>query len=347
MPASFVSDSILAISNNTLSTTQNHIAWIEEEMSPYFLGLNQDEVDALSLLVLSLDKLENLQKVTLIDREERLMIAQLCSDGSIYDAIQDIPQHPLQYAEITTSFSPLPDSNNLLEVLRCDFAAPTDSVQPPLNAPLPPGTAEEIKRCVMRDAADLAEDRIDSVIEVFTSSNVEYVLKSPAERVARVVRSYIETQNNGGIYLQVEGTEYRESRISFGVTNPPHAGFLQQVLEVFKRLRVSVKRAYHLSVHNGLTPYFLANFYVTTKDNQIIAEESDLYKNLRRELYSTQITSTTAPGYTRLIKSGVMSGPDSTLISAIITFCHTNLAHNAPEVFDLDTIGLAYHRNLG
>jgi len=129
------------------------------------------------------------------------------------------------------------------------------------------------------------------------------------------------------------------------VTNPPHAGFLQQVLEVFQRLGIGVRRAYHLSVTNGLTPYFLATFYVKPRDKSELHEDTAIYTNLKRELYSTQITSTTAPGYTTLIKSGIMSGPDSTLISALIGFCHTNLAHNAPEIYDRDNISRAFHNN--
>ena len=159
---------------------------------------------------------------------------------------------------------------------------------------------------------------------VFGSSNMDYVLTSPPVRVARVMSIYIETQNNSGIHLKLEPTEYKESRVSFGVTNPPHAGFLPQVLEVFQRLDIGVERAYHLRVVNGLTPYFLATFYVTPNDDSKLSEDSALYAKLKQELYSTQITSTTAPSYSTLIKSGIMSGPDSTLISALISFCHTN-----------------------
>ncbi|MEH6456509.1 MAG: NAD-glutamate dehydrogenase domain-containing protein, partial [Cocleimonas sp.] len=169
------------------------------------------------------------------------------------------------------------------------------------------------------------------------------VLKSPAERVARVMRIFIATQLNSGIYLNIEPTEYKETRVSFGVTNPPHAGFLTQVLEVFQRLEIGVRRAYLLSVTNGLTPYFLATFYVKPRDKSDLNEANPLFINLKREMYSTQITSTTAPSYANLIKSGIMSGPDSTLISAFIGFCHTNLAHNAPDVYERENITRAFH----
>jgi len=341
-----VADTILSNLTDYHARSNANLDWIKQEMSPYFLNLNKDEVEALTLLTISLDKLETLEKVTLVDREERLMIAQLSTTGSIYHTTQDLPDKPLSYAEITTSFNPLPDSDVALEVLRCDFklldeAGDADREQ----APLADTVRDEIAAFVKKDFPDFSDERIHGVISVFSTSNLDYVLTSPPERVARVMRTYISTQLNSGIYLNVEPTEYKETRVSFGVTNPPHAGFLQQVLEVFQRLGIGVRRAYHLSVTNGLTPYFLANFYVKPRDKSELTEDSVIYTNLQRELYSTQITSTTAPSYATLIKSGIMSGPDSTLISALVGFCHTNLAHNAPDIYDRDNIARAFHNN--
>lgn len=343
---SSVADSILTNISEYRSQADANLDWIKQEMSPYFLNLNKDEVEALTLLTISLDKLPTLEKVTLVDRDECLIIAQISTTGSIYHTTQDLPDKPLQYAEITTSFNPLPNCENSLEVLRCDFKTENQLANAEINqAPLPASVRDEIAAFVKKDFPDFSEERIDSIISVFSTSNMEYVLSSPPERVARVIRTYTSTQLNSGIYLNVESTEYKETRISFGVTNPPHAGFLQQVLEVFQRLDIGVRRAYHLSVTNGLTPYFLANFYVKPRDKSMLSEDSALFSNLKRELYSTQITSTTAPSYATLIKSGIMSGPDSTLINALAAFCHTNLAHNAPEIYERENIARAFHNN--
>lgn len=341
-----VADSILDNLTAYRSQADANLEWIKQEMSPYFLNLNKHEVEALTLLTISLDKLETLEKITLVDREERLIIAQLSKTGSIYRTIQELPDKPLSYAEITTSFNPLPDNEQALEVLRCDFKLLNESSSSQAGqVSLSAAVRDEIAAYVQKDFPDFSQKRIDNVISVFTTSNMDYVLTSPPERVARVMRIYISTQLNSGIFLSVEPTEYKETRVSFGVTNPPHAGFLQQVLEVFQRLEIGVRRAYHLSVTNGLTPYFLATFYVKPRDKSDLNEDSAIYTNLQRELYSTQITSTTAPSYATLIKSGVMSGPDSTLISALVGFCHTNLAHNAPEIYDRDNIARAFHHN--
>ena len=339
-----VADTILTNLSAYRSQADANLEWIKKEMSPYFLNLNKEEVEALTLLTMSLDKLELLKKITLIDRESRLMIAQLSSKGSIYRTVHDLPDKPLSYAEITTSFNPLPGTDVSLEVIRCDFKQ-LDEVNDTKQdgETLQSSTREELASQIKKEYPKFSQKRIDGTIDVFTSSNLKYVLKSPIERVMRVIRIYIETQFNSGIYLNIEQTEYKETRVSFGVTNPPHAGFLTQILEVFQRLEIGVRRAYLLSVTNGLTPYDLATFYVKPRDKSELNEANPLFTNLKLELFSTQITSTTAPSYANLIKSGIMSGPDSTLISAFIGFCHANLAHNAPDVYEREGITRAFH----
>ena len=339
-----VADTILTNLSVYRSQADANLEWIKKEMSPYFLNLNKEEVEALTLLTISLDKLESLEKITLIDRVSRLMIAQLSSKGSIYRTIHDLPEKPLSYAEITTSFNPLPDSDLALEVIRCDFMQlDDDDDSKQKQGPLENSIRKEIADVIQKDYPNFSKQRIDGVIDVIYTSNPQYILKSPTERIARVMRIFIETQLNSGIYLNIEQTEYKETRVSFGVTNPPHAGFLTQVLEVFQRLEIGVRRAYQLSVTSGLTPYFLATFYVKPRDKSELNEANPLFINLKRELYSTQITSTTAASYANLIKSGIMSGPDSTLVAAFIGFCHANLAHNAPDVYERESITRAFH----
>lgn len=338
-----VADAIQTTLVGYQSQAEKNLVWIQQQMSPYFLNLNRAEIDALALLTVSLDKMHRLEKITLLDRPEQLMIAQLSSEGSIHRTISELPEKPLQYAEITTSFGPLPGSTHPLETLRCDFQCTAESIQlEEASAVLPEDVRQEILEYVKRDSKLISQHRLEGVLDVFTSSCMDYVRTSHPERVARVIRLYLATQTNGGIYFNIEDTEYHESRISFGVTNPPHAGFLQQVIEVFQRLDIGVRRAYHLSVTNGMTPYFLATFYVKPHDESDLLIDSRRCANLKRELYSTQITSTTAPSYIQLIKNGVMSGPDSTLITAMIAFCHTNLAHNAPQIYERDNISRAF-----
>ncbi len=322
-----------------------NLNWLKSEMSPYFLSLNKEEMDALSLLTLSLDKLDTFERLSLINREERTMLAQISTTGSIYRALHDLPEKHLSYAEITTSFSPLPSSEHALEVLRCDFDEGEIVIDPDKAPKLPKKVSDDILKHLTKRLPDYDEARLVKLLSIFSASNEQYVLTSPAERVARVMELYISVQQGGGVSLSVDTTEYKEYRVSFGVANPPHSGFLSQVLEVFQRLGIGVRRAYCLSVTNGMTRYFLSTFYVKARDKTPIDPGGDLHDRLRLELYNTQITSTTAPGYHKLITNGVMSGPDATLVTAFIGFCHTNLAHNAPEIYEREGITRAFHNN--
>ncbi len=54
-----VADTILTNLSSYRSQADANLEWIKKEMSPYFLNLNKEEVEALTLLTMSLDKLEN------------------------------------------------------------------------------------------------------------------------------------------------------------------------------------------------------------------------------------------------------------------------------------------------
>lgn len=324
----------------------NNISWLKNSMSPYFLRLNQDESDALSLLSLSLHNMEKFNRLTLVDRPECLMLAQVDEKGSLYHTLHDLPLRNISYLEITTSFDPMPGSDKYLEVMRCDFS-PTAEVPGlhDLDVDIPELLTQQITEAMALLDSDFDLTLIPKLLDTLWRNDEEYVRVSPADRVARLLHLYHETESNGGIYLRRETTNHEEYRISFGVTNPPHAGFLAQLLEVFQRLNISVKRSYALTIHSGISPCFLSTFYVKPRENQPLNAGSPLYSLLKRELYNTQILSTGATSYKQLVETGMMQGNDATLVSAIIGFCHTNLAHSAPDIYDLESIMPAFHNN--
>ena len=333
------------VSHSTQQLSSN-LSWLKQQMSPYFLRLNQDETDALSLLALSLHNLETFKRLTLVDRPDCLMLAQVDEKGSLYQTLHNLPQRNIAYLEITTSFSALPNSDKNLEVMRCDFS-------PEIEAPITEENSTEVPKVLLEKITaamaildeDFDLDKLPTLLHTLWLSDEEYVRVSPADRVARLLHLYHQTETNGGIYLRRETTEHEEYRISFGVTNPPHSGFISQLLEVFQRLNISVKRSYALTIESGLSPCFLSTFYVKPRENQPLNAGSPLYASLKRELYNTQILSTGATTYKRLVETGMMAGNDASLISAIIGFCHTNLAHSAPDIYDLENIMPAFHNN--
>lgn len=324
----------------------NNIDWLQHSMSPYFLRLNQDQSDALSLLALSLHDMEKFNRLTLVDRPECLMLAQVDERGSLYHTLHDLPLRNIAYLEITTSFDVLPNSDKYLEVMRCDFSPTAET--PPMNGEaieIPELLTQQIIEAMVTLDSNFDPKLIPGLLDTLWRNDEEYVRISPADRVARLLHLYHQTETNGGIYLRRETTEHEEYRISFGVTNPPHAGFLAQLLEVFQRLNISVKRSYALTIHSGISPCFLSTFYVKPRENQPLNAGSPLYARLKRELYNTQILSTGSTSYKQLVETGMMGGNDATLVSAMIGFCHTNLAHSAPDVYDLDGIMPAFHNN--
>ncbi|PID45387.1 MAG: amino acid dehydrogenase [Proteobacteria bacterium] len=331
-----------------LSTQQlaDNISWLEHSMSPYFLRLNQDQQDALSLLALSLGDMEKFNRLTLVDRPECLMLAQVDEKGSLYHTLHDLPLRNISYLEITTSFDPLPNSNEYLEVMRCDFNTSDETTLTNRSDVVPP----ELITQQVTDAMTVLDPEFDTtlvpeLLETLWQNDEEYVRISPADRIARLLYLYYQTENNSGVSLRREATDHGEYRISFGVANPPHAGFISQLLEVFQRLNISVKRSYALTIQSGLSPLFLSTFYVVPRDEQTLDEDGSLYASLKRELYNTQILSTGSASYQKLVETGLLTGNDATLVSAMIGFCHTNLAHSAPDVYDLDGIIPAFHNN--
>ena len=173
-------------------------------------------------------------------------------------------------------------------------------------------------------------------MEILWLNNHDYVLNSSLRRVAKTLWLHQQTIRHEGIFIKlepaddVEGFE-NESRLFFGVGNPPEENFLSQVMEVFKRLNVSIERAYGLTISNGIHPYFLSTFYVTAAGGQRVEEGSDLYNRLKEELYNTQILRSSSQTYRELIPTRLASGTDASLLSAIIGFCHTNVLLTSPN----------------
>ncbi|RVU83359.1 amino acid dehydrogenase [Leucothrix sargassi] len=327
---------------------ERNIDWLKQQMSPYFLRLNQDESDALSLLATSLHNLEKYRRLTLVDRQNCLMLAQLDEKGSLYKTLHKLPLRKITYLEITTSFNALPDSDKNIEVIRCNFNSSRHSTDEEAleSQDVPAETIESTTEAMklLDEGFDLST--IPTLLQSLWKTDPAYIKLSPAKRIARLLRLYTNTEENGGIYLRRETTRHDEYRISFGVTNPPQAGFVVQLLEVFQRLNISVKRSYAQTFDHELSPSFLATFYVKPRDNAPLNAGSPLFASLKRELYNTQILSTGATSYKALVETGLMTGSDATLISAMIGFCHTNLAHSDPDLFDLENIRPAFHNNL-
>lgn len=350
-PGQQVIDQIQAIIQESCSRTDSNLAWLQQAMHPFFFSFNRAEPDALAVLVESLYRIHRLPYIRLADRPKHMLIAQNGVPNSIYNTLSSLPKRDnLSYSEINTSLLRLPNSDYFLEVLRFDYNALSDAEVAAALAKddqsLPVGIKEKIEDNLRIHAPNFDTSQTDRLVKLLWINNPDYVHVSHPERLARVLDLYQKTQAHGGIHLDIDPIDNavngETNRVLFGVSNPPQRDFLLQVFEVFKRLKIGVKRTYTITLSNGIFPTFLASFYVQPRHGAVLENGNELFQALQDELYNTQIISSDSTSFNALVTTGIMSGMDATLIKALITFCHTNLAHNKPDQFDPEVVQRAF-----
>lgn len=350
-PGQQVIDQVQATIQESCSRMDSNLGWLQQAMHPFFFSFNRAEPDALAVLVESLYRIHRLPYIRLADRPERMLIAQNGVPNSIYNTLSSLPKRDnLSYSEINTSLLRLPNSDYFLEVLRFDYSAMSDAeVAAALAADdqqPPAGIKENIEDNLRVHAPDFDTSQTDRLVKLLWINNPDYVNVSHPERLARVLDLYQKTQAHGGIHLDIDPIDNavngETNRVLFGVSNPPQRDFLLQVFEVFKRLKIGVKRTYTITLSNGIFPTFLATFYVQPRNGAVLENGNELFQALQDELYNTQIISSDSTSFNELVATGIMSGTDATLIKALITFCHTNLAHNKPDQFNPEVVQRAF-----
>ncbi|GAB4275191.1 MAG: NAD-glutamate dehydrogenase [Deferrisomatales bacterium] len=330
------------------SKSLENLEWLHAHMNPYFFITMKEESDAIVNLAAGLHTLTRERRIILADQERKLIQACLNLPGSLYRSLKGIQERSISYAEFTHSYHPIPGAGHELEIQRFEFdRRPHEEIAraapPKVARPLRTAVARAMRR--MYPDYDFAE--LDRALGLLWLNNEHYVRISPPERVARILWLYQQGRRHDGLFLDVENTEdvvhHRESRLLFSVGNPPEKGFLAQTLEVFHRLDIGVRRAYCLNISTGVHPYFLGTFYVTTRRDELVQKDSELFRTLKTELYNTQILPTTGRIYTDFLADRLMTGEQASLTNALIAFCHTNLAHNQPDRYDLGEIKRAFY----
>ncbi len=351
---------ILAEIQQTISknnqNTANNLTWLATAMHPFFFTFNQDEIEALAMLANGINRIDKLPYIRLADRPERLLLAQAGITNSLHSTLKHLPKRDnLLYAEINTSLKPLPDNHHSLEILRFDYTLQSDTdiaaaIEAGAGEQLPQSIIEAVSAAAAHDyTPNFGRPQLEELLKLLWVNNQDYVRVSHPERLVRVMDLYRSTKANNGIHLDIqplqrsEGTEV--ARVLFGVSNPPQHDFLLQVIDVFKRLNIGVKRAYVMTMSNGVYPNFLASFYVNPRDGAALDKGSERFQQLQAELYNTQILSSDSASFHNLVETGLMDGPDATLVKAMISFVHTNLAHCYPERFDPEGIQRAFHNH--
>ncbi|MCD6429759.1 MAG: NAD-glutamate dehydrogenase [Deltaproteobacteria bacterium] len=322
---------------------QVNLAWLQVNMNPYFFLTMEEYHDTLDLLVAGLDTLGLNRHLLLADREELLITAGLSQAGSIYQTLTRLHEKPT-YAEITHSYGSLPGSEVVLEIQRYEFKQVSSrEVRAAKNVKLPYGLLKKVDLELCRLYPEYNFSKLRSGLTLLAINNADYLKVSPPERVARLLWLYQQGCRYDGLYFAVEeavdACDHPETRILFSVGNPPGHGFLEQVLEVFHRLEGRVCRAYCLEIATGVNPHFLGTFYLE-KCSRL---GPDFYQRLKRELYNTQILANKGSLYRQYVLGDLADGEELLLIKAMVAFCHTNLAHSQPDVYDLSEVRRAFH----
>ena len=345
------SQDVLSSINKNCGQVNESLVWLKENMHPYFFLSMQNEKDALAMLAYGLFGMSSNRRMILSDRENKLILAGLSSPGSFYENLQTVSDKPISFVEFTDSKVKLLGTEQYLEVYKYEFDRKKHSKIASAETPqIPDEVKESVSAALRQYYPDFDLSQKEKLLEILWLNNQDYVLDCSLRRVAKTLWLHQQTIRHDGIFVDlepaddVEGFE-NESRLFLGVGNPPEKNFLSQVMEIFKRFNVAVERAYGLTISNGIHPYFLATFYVTAPGGQRVEKGSDLYNCLKEELYNTQILRSASLTYRELIPTGLASGPDASLLCAFIGFCHTNMAHNHPDSYDLEGVMRAFHNH--
>ncbi|MBV5330088.1 MAG: NAD-glutamate dehydrogenase [Chlorobium sp.] len=336
-----------AISTNVDRVAAN-LKWLQSHMGPYFSITMQDEDAAIIALSEGLQGLAVNQRLLLADREKTLIQARLNIPGSLYDTLRTLRERDISYAEFTHSQGVVPGLDRELEVQRFDCDRKDHhEIAHAVGVIIPDVIRKSVSDALKANYPLFDDSETDRLLRIIWLNNENYVRISPPKRVAQILWLYQQGNNQGGIYLDVEevdnSTGQQETRVMFAVGNPPQNDFLVQIMEVFNRLDIGVKRAYCLTISNGIHPYFLGTFYVRKRDSGCLLKGSEFFIRLQKELYNTQILSTGSHTYCEFVTKRIMSGEEGSLVNAFISFCHTTLAHHHPDPFSFEGVARAFH----
>jgi glutamate dehydrogenase len=306
-----------------------------------------DEEGALELLAREMGRLQHNRHLVLTDQEKRLVIACINQPGSLYASLRRVGDREISYAMFSHSNAAMPGIDRELEVLRFEFDRRQNcDIDLKQEVEIPAGVLRKVRAELRSSFPAFDLKKLDRLLKILWLNNENYMRMSPPSRIAYLVWLFDKGNASGGLFLDIAAVEREgrsETRVLFAVGNPPHGEFLLQLLEVFNRLDVGIRRAYCQTISNGVHPYFLGSFLVISRKGEDISPESPLAARLKRELCTTQILSTSSPAYRNYVVEGLLSGEDASLVNSFIAFCHTSLAHGQPERFGLDDVQSAFY----
>lgn len=326
---------------------EENAAWLQQHMSPYFFEAMADEEDSLALLAREMERLQRNRHLILADQEKLLVIACANRPGSLYGMLRRVGEREVSYAMFSHSNADMPGLGHELEIQRFEFdRRQNHEIDLTRGIDVPAKLARKVRAELRASFPRFDLKKLDRLLKILWLNNENYIRMSPPSRVAYLVWLFDRGNASGGLFLDIARVERdgcNETRVLLAVGNPPQEEFLLQLVEVFNRLDIGIRRAYCQTISNGVHPYFLGSFLVISRHGEVISPESPLVERLKRELCTTQILATSSPAYRDYVVEGLLSGEDAALVNACIAFCHTSLAHGQPERFGLEDVQSAFY----
>ncbi|MDD2852400.1 MAG: NAD-glutamate dehydrogenase [Desulfuromonadaceae bacterium] len=331
---------------STIAAEENAV-WLQKHMSPYFFQAMADEEDALALLAREMGRLQQNRHLILTDQEKRLVIACINRPGSLYGMLRRVGEREVSYAMFSHSNADMPGLNFEIEIQRLEFdRRQNHEIDLNREIVIPVSLVRKIRRELRESFPDFNLAKMARLLKILWLNNENYIRMSPPNRIAYLIWLFDRGNASGGMFIDVAQVQREgrvETRVLIAVGNPPQGEFLLQLLEVFNRLDIGIRRAYCQTISNGVHPYFLGSFLVISRKGEDISPLSMLAQQLKSELGTTQILSTASPAYRYYVIEGRLSGEDATFINACIAFCHTSLAHGQPDRFGLEDVQGAFY----
>ncbi|BDG07310.1 NAD-glutamate dehydrogenase domain-containing protein [Anaeromyxobacter paludicola] len=324
------------------------LRWLHDNVPDLFAGPMREDAEAVAALAAGLPRLQSDRQLVLADRAHELILARLDVPGSIFATVRRIQDLEISCAEMSHSYAPVPGTDRLLELQRYEFEPKSQEAVAAAGEPeIPERVRRAVHAAIRARYPDLRPAALDPALALLWLNHERFVRLAEPGAVAQLLWLYRQGQEHGGIFLHAEepepGSGTAERHLLFAVANPPQQGYLAQVLEVFNALDLGVRRALVLSVSTGKEPWLVGSFHVAHRQGERLANDSDLFRRLRRQLYNTQILSAESETYRDLVLPGLMTGEEGSLVNAFIGFCHTNCAHNQPHRFTFEDVIRCFH----
>ena len=323
-----------------------NLDWLINHMHPYFFITFGPEKEALLNLCINLHTLGENHQLTLRDTDAKLVIATLNKPGTLFRTLNALTDKAIIYEEMVHSNANLPGQGCQLEIQKFHFLT-NKEIQEPISFFRGKG---RIRKALQEHYPQFNFREFDTIFSYFLGNNPDYVMLSPAIRVARAMWLYQSAIRQGGAFLDIEPTlderGREESRLTFSVINPLVKGYIGQVIEIFFRLNIATRRNYILEIDDGTQKVTILTAYITTRDGEPIHKDMPLFSLIESELYNTRVINIQSRTYREMVVGNVLTGPEGSLLTAIDTFVHTNLAHAFPYRFSLEETQDAFFTHL-